>query len=165
GTGKPDYAEQARRRVEEHDRLFPEVAALGCASAKASPSATGTASAVPLDPEAAKHAENSMYKQQIELTAEGRCRGAAHSARIAAALKARATGSPLGQADVVGLLESLGYPRAGTTVGSSGTDLVFDLFVPGTGPCVSGRLAASAVKVETHGVYMEGGCTEPKGGH
>ncbi|MFD0277645.1 hypothetical protein ACFVHB_27560 [Kitasatospora sp. NPDC127111] len=165
GTGAPDRAEQARERVAEHDRLFPEVAALGCASAKAGPSATGTGSAVPVDPEAAKHAENSVYKQQAALTPEGRCRGEAHSARIAAALRARVGRAPLREDDVAGLLESLGYPRLGTTVTTFGDDLVFDLFVPGTGPCVSGRLTASTVKVETHGAYLEGGCTEPRGGH
>lgn len=159
----PDYAEQARQGAAEHDRLFPEVAALRCESARPSPSG-GTGSGAPLDPEAAKHAENSMYKQTAAMTAAGQCRGAAHSARITAALAARAGGTPLTEADLQRLLESLGYPATSTAVHRSGSQLGFDLFVPGTGPCVTGRLG-SPVEVRAHGPYLEGGCTEPKGGH
>ncbi|MEV0531899.1 hypothetical protein [Kitasatospora sp. NPDC050463] len=160
----PDHAEQVRQGAAEHDRLFPDVAALRCESARPSPSAGGTGSGAPLDPEAAKHAENSMYKQMAAMTAAGRCRGEAHSARIAAALDARPGGAPSTEAELQRLLESLGYPAASAVVHRSDSLIGFDLFVPGTGPCVTGRLG-SPVEVRAHGPYLEGGCTEPKGGH
>ncbi|WP_406193251.1 hypothetical protein OH807_02415 [Kitasatospora sp. NBC_01560] len=158
-----DYAEQARKAVAEHDRLFPQVAALGCSSARPSPSGSSTTGA-PLDPEAAKHAENSGFKQQITMSAEAGCRGEAHSALITTALKAGTAGAALGEQELAGLLESLGYPRTGTTVRTVGGTVFFDLVVPGTGPCVSGQID-TAVKVAAHGPYQEGGCTEPRGGH
>ncbi|EFL13847.1 hypothetical protein [Streptomyces sp. C] len=48
--------------------------------------------------------------------------------------------------------------------GSAGQGPGFALMLPGTGPCVSGR-AADPARVEAHGVYLEGGCKEPAGGH
>ncbi|MER6362172.1 hypothetical protein [Kitasatospora sp. NPDC001527] len=168
----PDYAEQLRQGVAEHDRLFPQVAALGCASARPTPSTAGTgaapaapaAPAEPADPWAAKHAENSMYKQMAPLTAVDRCRGEAHGQRISEALKARAAKAPLTQDDVRGILESLGYPRDSAQLAAVGGEISFELTVPGTGPCVGGRLG-STVTVQAHGFYLDGGCTEPKGGH
>lgn len=62
------------------------------------------------------------------------------------------------------MLERLGYPRDAVQVRREGGAAGFSLFVPGAGPCISGRLA-SPPKVEVHGPYVEGGCTEPKGGH
>ncbi|MET8697984.1 hypothetical protein ABZW10_03750 [Kitasatospora sp. NPDC004723] len=160
------YAEEVRKGVAEHDRLFPAVAALGCASVPPSPSAggTGTASQTP-DWWAAKHAENSMYKQMAPLNAVDRCRGEAHSRRISEAVKARAGSAPLTQDAVRGILESLGYPRnSAQFVVTGGGEVSFELTIPGAGPCVVGRVG-KAVTVEAHGSYLDGGCSEPKGGH
>ncbi|MFF2350523.1 hypothetical protein ACFVVL_12140 [Kitasatospora sp. NPDC058115] len=165
----PDPAEQVRKGVAEHDRLFPQVAALGCASARPStpaggPGATSAVPAEPVDPWVAKHAENSMYKQMALLGAEDRCRGEAHSRRISEAVKARTATAPPTQDAVRGILESLGYPRTAVQISAYGSEVSFELTVPGAGPCVAGRIGAS-VTVEAHGYYLEGGCTEPKGGH
>ncbi|MFB7621067.1 hypothetical protein ACFC1F_43395, partial [Kitasatospora sp. NPDC056181] len=62
------------------------------------------------------------------------------------------------------ILESLGYPRNSAQVNLSGGEVSFEVTIPGAGPCVAGRLG-NPVKVEAHGYYLEGGCTEPKGGH
>ncbi|GAA1389644.1 hypothetical protein GCM10009639_17520 [Kitasatospora putterlickiae] len=164
----PDPTELLRQGVADHDRLFPEVAALGCASARPTPATTtggtGTAPAAPADPWAAKHAENSMYKQMAPLNPADRCRGEAHGKRIAAAVKARAGTGALTQDDVRAVLESLGYPRPSAEVQLAGDQLSFEVTIPGTGPCVGGRVGAT-VTVEAHGNYLDGGCTEPKGGH
>ncbi|MFB7470488.1 hypothetical protein [Kitasatospora sp. NPDC056184] len=156
--------------IAEHDRLFPQVAALGCASARPSPTAGGTGTgtgstgpAEPVDPWVAKHAENSMYKQMAVLTAEARCRGEAHGKRIADAVGARA-GAPLTEDDVRGILASLGYPADNIQLHVAGGEVSFEVSVPGAGPCVAGRLGRP-VTVEAHGYYLDGGCTEPKGGH
>ncbi|MFF7457130.1 hypothetical protein [Kitasatospora sp. NPDC008115] len=166
---EPDPAtDPVRQGVADHDRLFPGVAALGCASAKPSPSAGGTgttAPAVPADPWAARHAENSMYKQMAPLNAVDRCRGEAHSRRISDVVKARAALGPLTGDDVHGILESLGYPRNSAQVQLAGGQVSFELTIPGAGPCVGGRVAGGSVSVEAHGNYLDGGCSEPKGGH
>ncbi|MFE7558173.1 hypothetical protein [Kitasatospora sp. NPDC057500] len=166
---EPDPVTDAvRQGVADHDRLFPGVAALGCASVTPSPSAGGTgtaAPAAPADPWAAKHAENSMYKQMAPLSAVDRCRGEAHSKRISEAVKARAALGPLTGDDLRGILESLGYPRNSAQFQLAGGQVSFDLTIPGAGPCVGGRVAGGSVSVEAHGNYLDGGCTEPKGGH
>ncbi|WP_380282119.1 hypothetical protein [Kitasatospora purpeofusca] len=161
-SAPPDYAEVVRKGVAEHDRLFPQVAALGCASARPSPTTGATATESP-DWWAAKHAENSMYKQMAVLSAVDRCRGEAHSKRIADAVRARA-GAPLTEEDVRGLLASLGYPAGSVQLQVAGGEVSFEVSVPGAGPCVAGRLG-KPVTVEAHGYYLDGGCTEPKGGH
>ncbi|MFE6871505.1 hypothetical protein ACFVFS_33760 [Kitasatospora sp. NPDC057692] len=160
------YTEAVRKGVAEHDRLFPGVAALGCASVRPDPTAagTGTGPADPVDPWAARHAENSMYKQMAPLDAADRCRGEAHRKRIADAVGPRAAAAPLTQDEVLGILASLGYPAGSVQFQPAGGELSFEVSVPGTGPCVAGRLGRS-VTVEAHGPYLDGGCTEPKGGH
>ncbi|MDX2391659.1 MULTISPECIES: hypothetical protein [unclassified Streptomyces] len=133
----------------------------------------------PADPEARKYAENHAYRQQAGLGDEAKCRGDAHAERIRKALadaEAGATGAggpggPRNPAELTALLRGLGYPVAGGDVyasggsaGPGGPGLGFALWIPGTGPCLSGALGTPA-RVEAHGVYMEGGCREPKGGH
>ncbi|MEU9034995.1 hypothetical protein AB0D45_08790 [Streptomyces sp. NPDC048352] len=146
-----------------HAAFFAEVAAR-CAGATAPPaSASAGTGAAPQDPESRKYAENHAYRQQTELSPAARCRGEAHAARIRAALAA----TPVtGAAELTALLRGLGYPAGGGDVfeGSGAGGPGFALPVPGGGPCVSGR-AGTPARVETHGVYLEGGCKEPTGGH
>ncbi|MCX5379650.1 hypothetical protein [Streptomyces sp. NBC_00091] len=141
--------------------FLAEVAAR-CAGATAAPTKAGT-DAAPQDPEARKYAENHAYRQQTELSPQARCRGEAHAARIRSALVAAAVTD---SAQLAGLLRGLGYPAGSGEVyeagGAGGPG--FALLIPGTGPCVSGRPGAPA-RIEAHGVYVEGGCKEPAGGH
>lgn len=160
-----------------HDQLFPDVAAR-CAGVIPSPSGpfdpSGSAgSATPssgtadgADPAAKKYAENHAFKMTVNLDAPAQCRGDAHAARIAAALERQKPGraSTLTEQELQSALEALGYPKDSTQVYRSGGAVTFSLFVPATGPCVTGRLD-SPLNVKGHGPYMEGGCTEPKGGH
>ncbi|MBT2405365.1 hypothetical protein [Streptomyces sp. ISL-21] len=170
-TPAVDPSAQAAAALARHDRLFPDVATR-CAGegalASATPTPTPTPSATgdaPTDPEAAKYAENHAFKMQADLTPEAKCRGEAHARRISTALTAAGKTAPRTQAELSTALEGLGYPMGGDAVYSfNGGDLGFDLLIPETGPCLTGRLAA-ALRIEAHGVYMEGGCREPRGGH
>ncbi|WP_354637729.1 hypothetical protein [Kitasatospora camelliae] len=166
--------------VAEHDRLFPEVAARcpgtatprpDTASPVASPTASPTASpqvsdgpVAPVDPENAKYRENHAYRTTVEMNAAATCRGEAHAARVSAALAKSGDAASLTPEQVAAQLEALGYPKADTHVYRSGTEVDFDLFIPKAGPCLTGRLT-SRPAVQPHGVYVEGGCTEPRGGH
>ncbi|MFJ3881089.1 hypothetical protein ACIPW5_27045 [Streptomyces sp. NPDC090077] len=154
---------------------FLAEAAARCATATASPSASASASgdgAAPADPESRKYAENHAYRQQTELSPAARCRGEAHAARIRAKLAAAPVTDPAG---LTALLRGLGYPVGSGDVyeGNAVQGPGFALLIPGTGPCVSGRAAAPATagaspapaRAEAHGVYLEGGCKEPVGGH
>lgn len=148
-----------------------------CATATASPAASASVSAsgdgaAPADPEARKYAENHAYRQQTELNPAARCRGEAHAARIRAKLAAAPVTDPAG---LTALLRGLGYPVGSGDVyeGNAVQGPGFALMLPGTGPCVSGRAGAPATagasaapaRAEAHGVYLEGGCKEPAGGH
>ncbi|WP_329500927.1 hypothetical protein [Kitasatospora herbaricolor] len=152
----------------QQDALFPEVAArcAGVSTALApSPSASaGVAGGAPDDPSARKYAENHAYKQTVELTAQSRCRGEAHAARITTALRATGRAAALGEAELRAELERLGYPTRGGEVHSSGGTVGFSLWIPGSGPCLTGTLGATP-RIQAHGPYLEGGCKEPQGGH
>ncbi|MEU9716353.1 hypothetical protein [Streptomyces sp. NPDC047976] len=159
--------------------FLAEVAAR-CATATASPTAAATSAAsgaagdgaAPADPESRKYAENHAYRQQTELSPAARCRGEAHAARIRAKLAAAPVTDPAG---LTALLRGLGYPVGSGDVyeGNSVQGPGFALLLPGAGPCVSGRAQAPATagpspapaRAEAHGVYLEGGCREPAGGH
>ncbi|MFF3016208.1 hypothetical protein [Streptomyces sp. NPDC057939] len=150
---------------------------LGPGAASVAPDGAGEG---PADPEARKYAENHAYAQQTRLGDEAKCRGEAHAARIRKALAdadadtegggtgAGGPGGPRNPAELTALLQDLGYPVSGGDVysagGSAGPGLGFALWIPGAGPCLSGVLGAPA-RVEAHGVYMEGGCRKPDGGH
>lgn len=190
-AGSPDPVASGSAR---HDRLFPDVAARcaqKAAEASADPQdggangganggtndgtndgandgASGGESSreLPMDPEARKYAENHAYKTQDTLSAENRCRADAHGARIKAALTGVGKAAPRGEAELAASLKELGYSVTGNEVYRSGGALGFALFIPEAGPCVTGRwTAGGGLTVEGHGVYMEGGCLEPKGGH
>ncbi len=160
------YEEQAKLAKAEHDRAFPEVAA-ACADVASGPSATpsttpsGTGSP---DPEAAKYAENHAYLTTVRMTPEAECRGGAHAKRIAAALTQRAAKAPLGADAVSDVLAGLGYPGREHLVEGSAGALGFTFMLPGVGPCITGKVGPPVV-VEAHGVYVEGGCNRPRGGH
>ncbi|MER5928813.1 hypothetical protein [Streptomyces sp. NPDC002054] len=167
-SAKPDYVVAAEASAaaaqQRHDRQFPDIVAR-CkdAVAAASPSASG-ATGGPVDPEAAKYAENHAYKTKGELSPEAECTGRAHAARITKSLAGAGKTTPATEADLRKALEKLGYPTASGEVFRSGGALGFAFFVDGSGACVTGRLDTPP-RVEAHGPYMEGGCQEPRGGH
>ncbi|MFF0739171.1 hypothetical protein ACFYVL_02115 [Streptomyces sp. NPDC004111] len=148
-----------------HDKAFPDVAAR-CKATKATAGTTGPEKPEPLptDPEAAKFAENHAFKQQARLTPEARCRGEAHAQRIQKALTGPGTTPPANEAALTAALTKLGYGPDNGTVQRVGNALGFSYSVPGIGPCVTGYLG-TPTSIEAHGPYVEGGCTEPRGGH
>ncbi|WP_329193297.1 MULTISPECIES: hypothetical protein [unclassified Streptomyces] len=165
-TASVDYAARAAAAVERHDKLFPEIAARCAGKAEVLPTPVGTPAGLPTDPEARKYAENHGYKTQAGLTPASRCRGEAHAERIKAALGGPdGKGTPRTTEELRSLLTGLGYRPDGRDVyGSGPQDLAFVLSVPESGPCVTGYLG-TPVRIEAHGVYLEGGCHEPRGGH
>ncbi|MFD7832816.1 hypothetical protein [Kitasatospora sp. NPDC059803] len=61
-------------------------------------------------------------------------------------------------------LQRLGYPAELVNVRTSAGAPGFDLEIPEAVLCVSGLLTARP-DIRPHGMYLDGGCTEPKGGH
>ncbi|MFI5764517.1 hypothetical protein ACIA8F_26765 [Streptomyces sp. NPDC051563] len=162
-----DHAARAAEAVARHDALFPAIAARCADAATAAASPGAAAGGSPADPEAGKYAENHAYKQQARLTPGARCRGDAHAARIRAAMAGGSggKGAPHTVDEVRALLTGLGYGfDAGGVYGTGAVNVSFVLSVPESGPCVTGRLGPP-LTVEAHGVYAEGGCPEPRGGH
>ncbi|THA58418.1 hypothetical protein E6R62_04510 [Streptomyces sp. A1136] len=152
--------------MERHDKLFPEVAARCAGKAETLPTAASTPAELPTDPAARKYVENHGYKTQAPLTPAARCRGDAHAARIEAGLGGSdGKGTPRTTEELRVRLTGLGYRvESGDVYGSGPENLTFVLSVPESGPCVTGYLGPP-VKIEVHGVYLEGGCHEPRGGH
>ncbi|MGC5360793.1 hypothetical protein ACPXCE_03755 [Streptomyces sp. DT24] len=152
-----------------HDRLFPDVAA-HCAGAAPRPTdeRTPTRRADPVDPAASRYAENHMYRQKRPLDTEQRCRGQAHADRIAKVLKKPGAPGTRTEQGLRTALAELGYPEDAIRIQEQGSGQrsgpAFSLFIPGTGPCVTGRTGPPP-DIETHGPYLEGGCVEPRGGH
>ncbi|KOU28604.1 hypothetical protein ADK52_07045 [Streptomyces sp. WM6372] len=161
-----DYAAQAAAAVARHDKLFPEVAAQCEGKASVAPARSAAPDDLPTDPEARKYAENHGYKKEVELTPAAQCRGDAHAARIRAALGGpEGKGAPRTTQELSGLLTGMGYTvDTGDVYASSTGNLSFVLSIPESGPCVTGHVSPP-VSVKAHGVYMEGGCREPRGGH
>ncbi|QNE73815.1 hypothetical protein F0344_03615 [Streptomyces finlayi] len=164
---RPSTAEDWKKSADEarakHDRKFRDVAAR-CTDITPSASARPTTGATePADPEADRYRENHAFKQQAPLGPEQQCRGDAHADRITDALRETGGPGPSSEQDVRTVLEELGYPAEATQVYGSGHALGFSISVPGA-PCVSGGVGPP-LTVEAHGVYMEGGCREPQGGH
>ncbi|MFI0982029.1 hypothetical protein ACH4SP_34100 [Streptomyces sp. NPDC021093] len=159
----PDLAASAAKTA--HDKAFPGVAARCKGVGGTNPSTgPGKPEPLPTDPEAAKYAENHAFKQQVRLAPEARCRGEAHAQRIKKALTGPGATAPANEADLTTALTRLGYEADNGSVHRTGDALGFSLFVPGIGPCVTGQLGTPAT-FEAHGAYVEGGCTEPRGGH
>ncbi|MFK0048754.1 hypothetical protein ACIQU4_32595 [Streptomyces sp. NPDC090741] len=161
-----DHAAQAAAAVVRHDKLFPEVAALCEGKASVAPTSSAAPDDLPTDPAARKYAENHAYKNQAALTPAAQCRGDAHAARIKAALGGSdGKGAPRTAQELSGLLTGMGYKvETGDVDASSTGNLSFVLSIPESGPCVTGHVRPP-VSVQAHGVYMEGGCHEPRGGH
>ncbi|MGW4897285.1 hypothetical protein ACWEQL_34260 [Kitasatospora sp. NPDC004240] len=166
GAGSsPTGSAAPAKELARHDQLFPDVAAkcVNPPTPTATPTPTGSP-AVPVDPMAAKYAENHGFKQTLALSPAALCRGTAHGARITAALQRTGRAATLGTEELQAELEKAGYPKERTQVYTSGGSVGFSLLVPEAGPCVTGRLI-TPLDVRPHGPYMEGGCVEPKGGH
>ncbi|MET9607493.1 hypothetical protein ABZZ17_20890 [Streptomyces sp. NPDC006512] len=166
GCGAPPEEEGAEAAASD-DGGFAAVAAhcegRGSGAAPVAPDSPGE---LPADPEARKYAENHAYKQRAGLSDEGKCRGDAHAVRVRKALSGTGgAAGPQNPAELTALLQGLGYPvSSGDVYASGGSGLGFAVWIPETGPCLSGVLGTPA-RVEAHGVYMEGGCREPSGGH
>ncbi|MFI5533142.1 hypothetical protein ACIA8O_31840 [Kitasatospora sp. NPDC051853] len=167
GAMVPSVQASAAQRTTEalaaHDARFPDVA-LRCAAVT---DATATPAPAPGSgdgpaPENPKHAENRAFKTTLALGAPARCRGEAHAARLMAALPR--DGMAAGEASVRATAENLGYPRESVQLQLDYAPGLLALFVPGVGPCVTVHFGPKG-SAEVHGVYMEGGCLEPKGGH
>ncbi|MFF3008366.1 hypothetical protein ACFVTF_36855 [Kitasatospora sp. NPDC057940] len=147
-----------------HDRLFPQVAAKCAGVAATPPSAPAAAPTGDGGTWADKYAENHAYKQTVRLLADAQCRGEAHAARIADALRPAGTSAAVGEAGLRAALQRLGYPAELVDVHTSAGTPGFDLEIPEAVLCVSGLLTARP-DIHPHGMYLDGGCTEPKGGH
>ncbi|MGW6942581.1 hypothetical protein ACWGF3_26775 [Streptomyces xanthophaeus] len=164
----PDFAADAAAAKARHDKAFPDIAARcaaeGAAATAAAPPAPATPDALPTDPEAAKYAENHAFKKQGKLTPEAKCRGEAHAQRIKQALTGPGVVTPATEESLASALKAMGYELASGEVHRTGGALGFTFFVQGAGPCVTGQLGSPA-EVTAHAVYVEGGCTEPRGGH
>lgn len=166
GSGSPssaeEYAEAART---EHDRAWPDVAEK-CRDVPAEPSAAasdgGDSGAGPENP---KYAENHAYKQTTDVSPDELCRGEAHAALIDAALRDADPADLKDEKRIRLLLEDLGYAPDTVSAQQAGPSAVgWDVTVAGAGPCISGNTGWPG-ETDVHGVYMEGGCTEPVGGH
>ncbi|WP_433544247.1 hypothetical protein ACQPZG_03420 (plasmid) [Streptomyces sp. CA-294286] len=161
----PGRTASERAAKTAHDRKFPDVAARCKSGDGAAPTAApDRPEPVPSDSEAAKYAENHAFKQQTRLTPEARCRGEAHARRIEKALTGPDAAAFVQEAELVTALTRLGYESDDGSVHRTGHTLGFSYLVPGIGPCVTGQLGPRAT-FEAHGAYLEGGCTEPRGGH
>ncbi|MEO3839534.1 hypothetical protein [Streptomyces sp. CNZ287] len=169
GTGTPssggspstaeEYAEATRK---EHDRAWPGIARK-CRDVRPEPTARAEGEeGVPENP---KYGENNAYKQTTDVTPDELCRGEAHAARIAAALEDAAPADLRDEERTRRLFEDLGYGPDTVSARQNDAALVWwDVMVAGAGPCISGNTDPAA-GIDVHGVYMEGGCTEPVGGH
>jgi hypothetical protein len=151
--------------------MFTDVAAR-CAdrAASARPAPSRTAGNGPADlgpqPENPKYAENHAFKKQLPMDSDARCRGTAHAERIARGLTVPGgSAAPDAQRVLDGLI-GLGYPQESVHVSKWPDRVRFTVSVPQTGPCVTGDIVVGRdMDVSPHGVYMEGGCLEPVGGH
>ncbi|MFJ8044271.1 hypothetical protein ACIRBX_27580 [Kitasatospora sp. NPDC096147] len=156
-------AQRLKDAVAAHDAKFPEVARRCAAAADTvpAPKASGTMGGGPA--ENPKYAENHAFKSTVPLTEKARCRGEGHAARLAAAALPK-DGAAAGAASVLATLDSLGYPKENVELRVDTAPGLAAVLVPGVGPCVTVRFGPKPT-TEVHGVYQEGGCVEPRGGH
>ncbi|MEW2634089.1 hypothetical protein AB0903_21190 [Streptomyces sp. NPDC048389] len=177
GTSAPQDAAGAERAAQaRHDRMFADVAARCPNRAETErPAPTRTAGEGPADddrandgpqPENPKYAENHAFKKQLPMDGDALCRGTAHAERIARDLTVPGGSAPPHAQRVLDGLIRLGYPKESVHVSQSSDRVRFTVSVPQAGPCVTGDIVAGqGTDVSPHGVYMEGGCVEPVGGH
>ncbi|WP_240662344.1 hypothetical protein [Streptomyces sp. WAC 06738] len=165
GGGSPSTAEEyAEATRQEHDRAWPGIARK-CRDVRPEPTAAAEGEGEGGVPENPKYGENNAYKQTTDVTPDELCRGEAHAARIAAALEDAAPAGPKDERQIRRVLEDLGYATDTVTARQAGASAVaWDVMVAGAGPCISGNTDWPG-EIDVHGVYMEGGCTEPVGGH
>lgn len=170
-SARQDAAKAEREARARHDRMFADIAAR-CASADKSvdPTPSRTAADGPKDgdpqPENPKYAENHAFKQQAPMDGDALCRGTAHADRIARALTAPGGSAAPDAQRVMDELTGLGYPKESVHVSQWSDRVRFTVSVPQAGPCVTGDIVARQdIDVSPHGVYIEGGCVEPVGGH
>lgn len=166
GSGSPSTAEEyAEATRTEHDRAWPGVAEK-CRDVQPEPAAEASAGEDPgAAPENPKYAENHAYKQTTDVSPGELCRGEAHAALIDAALQDAVPADLKDERRIRRVLEDLGYAPDTVSAQQAGASAVgWDVMVAGAGPCISGNTDWPG-EIDVHGVYMEGGCTEPAGGH
>ncbi|GAA2815758.1 hypothetical protein [Saccharopolyspora taberi] len=107
------------------------------------------------------HADNRAYLETRKLSVDERCKGEAEAGKIRTAVEQLRVDGRLGAADVRNALAGLGYQAVDVSEMTAGTNFVVDLLPI----CLEGSVTTTATEVEAHGVYMEGGCARPSGGH
>ncbi|UYQ60466.1 hypothetical protein [Streptomyces peucetius] len=170
-SARQDAAEAESEARARHDRMFTDVAAR-CAGRgePVDPTPSRTAENRHEDggpqPENPRYAENHAFKQQAPMDGDALCRGTAHADRIARELTVPGgSAAPDAQRVLDGLI-GLGYPKKSVHVSQWSDRVRFTVSVPEAGPCVTGDIVAGQdTEVSPHGVYLEGGCVEPVGGH
>ncbi|WP_199551385.1 hypothetical protein [Streptomyces sp. N35] len=116
-------------------------------------------------PENPKWAENHGYLQTLRLSPRGACEGAAHREHLQEALSEQKSPNAAGIQDT---LRALDYPQSRVLdLYESGGLVLFtlDLSDAVSGVCLDGSVGPQGARLEEHGVYLEGGCERPKGGH
>ncbi|MGK5629938.1 hypothetical protein, partial [Streptomyces sp. URMC 123] len=109
------------------------------------------------------HADNRAFRGTVPLTAESRCRGEREARRVTAALAAPRPGT-VSDSAVRDALAGLGYAPDTIEVDPPASGRV--TFTVGLYPvCLEGSTDGRTSEVDVHGVYMEGGCERPAGGH
>lgn len=106
------------------------------------------------------YAANHAFQQRIRLCGENLTAATAEATRMAEALQA--VREPQA-ADVRRVLAELGHPAAETTVAESPDGVAFTVMVAPA--CLDGVVGTGGVVVRPLGIYSEGGCTKPVGGH
>ncbi|MFI7005122.1 hypothetical protein [Streptomyces sp. NPDC050145] len=110
-----------------------------------------------------KYGENHAFQRPVELKGADLCAAASEQERVRGALTRFAGHRDVGADRVRSALEKLGYQPSEITV--AGSDALVTYIVDLTPVCVEGSVG-DLLRVETHGVYMEGtGCVKPEGGH
>jgi hypothetical protein len=112
-----------------------------------------------------KYAENHMYRATRPLTDAQRCVGEAKARQVTAALEELRPSGDVSAAEVRSALVGLGYPSDRVDSAGAGTGRVAFSVEAAPLVCLEGSLDGGAAAVEVHGMYLDGGCTEPQGGH
>ena len=106
------------------------------------------------------YVENHAFQQRLRLCDDDLARTRAEAERTREGLGQRGA---LTAAEVVAALAELGHEPGSTTVADEGGVVRFTVLVaPG---CLDGTVAADEVRVEARGLFAEGGCVKPVGGH
>ncbi|MDT0341838.1 hypothetical protein [Streptomyces litchfieldiae] len=110
-----------------------------------------------------RYSENHAFRDTLDLDPAEQRRGEEEAERARQALETLRTGGEFGPEEVNGALTGLGYQADAVFTAAFGDQVTFAVSLSPV--CLEGIVGPAAVTVEAHGVYMEGGCREPAGGH